>query len=242
MTPPLFTQCPILFEDSWLIVVNKPKGTLSHPNKVGDETHSAFLGPYDDEAKCFQTPAGKLWLIHRLDQDTSGVLLAAKDSASADQCRAAFAEHTVRKTYRALCAGGGLKAQGSWQDHLAIKHERKQVRCTVVPGARPNAESHYRLLGYDPKQRLSWIEVDLITGKTHQIRVQTASRRLPIVGDDIYGDFTLNRRLKKEIQARHLCLHAARLSLPHPKTKEVIEITAPLDASMQRVLTTVGLG
>lgn len=233
MPSTLLTTSPILFEDRWLLVVSKPAGVLSHPNpKGGADERCAFEGRYDFEEKAFASPGGKVWLIHRLDQDTSGVLLAAKDSRTANACRAAFEEDAVRKLYVTATAGGGLKKSGVWLDHLTIKHERKRVRTEVVKGLRPNAESRFRLLGYSALHRLSWIEIELITGKTHQIRVQCASRHLPIVGDDVYGDFELNRRLKKELGLKRLCLHARTLQLKHPVTGEALTIEAPLPEDM----------
>jgi RluA family pseudouridine synthase len=231
--PSPVTASPVLFEDRWLIVVNKPAGVLSHPNPKGEAgDRCAFEGSYDFDAKAFSSPAGKTWLIHRLDQDTSGVLLAAKDLKTADACRAAFEQDAVRKLYVTLAAGGGLKKSGVWLDHLTVKHERKRVRTEVIKGQRPNAESRYRLLGYSAQHRLSWIEIELITGKTHQIRVQCASRHLPIVGDDVYGDFELNRRLRKELGLKRLCLHARTLKLKHPVTGAELVIEAPLPDDM----------
>ena len=229
MSDTSFTACPILFEDRWLMVVNKLAGVLSHPNPKGSaDDRCAFEGRYDFEEKAFTSPAGRLWLIHRLDQDTSGVLLAAKDLKTANACRLAFEQDAVRKLYVTLAAGGGLKKAGTWLDHLAVKHERNRVRTEVVRGLRPNAEARFRLLGYSAQHRLSWIEVELITGRTHQIRVQCASRHLPIVGDDVYGDFELNRRLRKELGLRRLCLHARTLQLKHPVTGAPLVIEAPL--------------
>jgi RluA family pseudouridine synthase len=232
----MMTTCDVLHEDRWLILVHKPPGVLSHPNPKGNQEKCAFEGDYDFEEKCFATPAGKVWLIHRLDQDTSGVLLAAKDAKSAEACRRAFSEHGVRKTYLALTAGGGLPKKGEWHDHLAVRHQRKQVRTEVIKTALPNAESHFRLVNYDPVHRLSLLEIDLITGKTHQIRVQCASRHHPIVGDDVYGDFELNRKLRKALGIKRLCLHAARLEMKHPVTGETLRVEAAVPAEMASLL------
>src|SRR5512142_595610 len=93
------TKCPVLFEDADLIVVDKPEGVLSHPNPGPKTPEAAFEGPYDLGDRRFETPQGPLWLIHRLDQDTSGVLLAAKNEKSAAACRNAFQERDVKKSY-----------------------------------------------------------------------------------------------------------------------------------------------
>ncbi|HEY1052621.1 MAG TPA: pseudouridine synthase, partial [Prosthecobacter sp.] len=109
---PTITRCEILHQDRFLIVVNKPHGVLSHPNpKASKPQSAAFEGSYDADRRCFKSAAGHVWLIHRLDQDTSGVLLAAKDEKTAAACREAFEAQTVRKIYLALCAGGGLKPE-----------------------------------------------------------------------------------------------------------------------------------
>ena len=236
------TRCEILHEDRFLLVVNKPHGVLSHPNpKSAKPQSAAFEGRYDAESRCFTGLAAKIWLIHRLDQDTSGVLLAAKDEKTAAACREAFEAEQVRKTYLALCAGGGLKNEGVWLDHLITTHERHQVRTTVRHGPRPNAEAKYRLIEYSPAHRLSLVEIELITGKTHQIRVQAASRRLPLVGDDVYGSFDLNRKLRQSLGARRLFLHAHELRLKHPASGQMLSVKAPLPDDLRAVLAASGM-
>ncbi|MGV3664452.1 MAG: RluA family pseudouridine synthase [Prosthecobacter sp.] len=236
-TEPVITRCEVLHQDRFLIVVNKPHGVLSHPNpKASKPQPAAFEGSYDADRRCFKSAAGLVWLIHRLDQDTSGVLLAAKDEKTAAACREAFEAQTVRKIYLALCAGGGLKPEGVWLDHLVTAHEKHQVRTSVRQGTRPNAEARFRLLQYSAVQRLSLVEIELITGRTHQIRVQAASRRLPLVGDDVYGHFELNRKLKQSLGARRLFLHAHELRLKHPASGQMLTVQAPLPAELSAVL------
>ncbi len=238
----MLTACDILFEDQHLIVVSKPHGVLSHPNpRDAAATRCAFEGRYDFDAKCFHTPAGVVWLIHRLDQDTSGVLLAAKDAKSAMACRRAFEEDQVRKTYLTLTKGGGFKPEGVWLDHLATLRQKNKVRTTVDKTRRPNAEARFKLLGFSSLHRLSYLEVSLVTGKTHQIRVQAASRQHPIIGDDVYGDFDLNRRLRKDLGLKRLFLHAAQLQILHPGTGKVITVDAPLPEALGEVLVKAGL-
>ena len=86
------------------------------------------------------------------------------------------------------------------------------------------------------EQRIAMIEIDLITGRTHQIRVQAASRHLPVIGDDVYGDFDLNHRLKKTLGIRRLCLHAHQIELPHPATGKTLRVTAPLPEDLEGLL------
>jgi len=236
------TRCEVLHEDRFILAVNKPHGVLSHPNpRAARPQAAAFEGRYDADSRCFTNTAGKVWLIHRLDQDTSGVLLAAKDEKTAAACREAFEAEAVRKTYLALCVGGGLKPEDVWLDHLVTAHEKHQVRTSVRHGLRPNAEAKYRLIGYSTAHRLSLVEIALITGRTHQIRVQAASRRLPLVGDDVYGSFDLNRKLRQSLGARRLFLHAHELRLKHPASGQMLTIQAPLPQDLSAVLDAAGI-
>ncbi len=242
-TATAMTRCEIRHEDRFLIVVNKPHGVLSHPNpKATKPEFAAFEGRYDHDQRCFKSSAGNVWLIHRLDQDTSGVLLAAKDEKTAAACRAAFEAEQVSKIYLALCSGGnGLKPQGVWLDHLITAHAQHQVRTTVRHGTRPNAEIKYRVIEHHAVNRLVLIEIELITGKTHQIRVQAASRQLPLVGDDVYGSFDLNRKLRKSIHAKRLFLHAHELKLKHPASGQPLTVQAPLPPDLRAVLEAAGM-
>lgn len=226
------TTCPILHQDSWLIIVNKPCGVLSHPNASSKPQRAAFEGKYDLEKKCFRSAAGTVWLIHRLDQDTSGVLVGALDAETARKCRDAFEAGQVEKKYIALVSGSPAPA-GTWRDSLVIKRDKNRVRTEVKRGGRPNAELHYRVMRQNREQRIAMIEIDLITGRTHQIRVQAASRKCPVIGDDVYGDFDLNRRLRKTPGIRRLCLHALQIVLPHPSTAKSLRVTAPLPAELE---------
>lgn len=223
------TSCPILHRDRFIVIVNKPAGVLSHPNSFRSDPkiRCAFEGRYDLDQRCFEGPAGKVWLIHRLDQDTSGVLLAALDERSADQCRAFFEQGSVRKHYSALVRGS-LPPQEIWLDHLVTNRAAGRVRTTVLKGRPPNAELHMEVQSHHAQQRVSWIDIDLITGRTHQIRVQAASRQHPLVGDDVYGDFDMNRRLRQQFGIKRLCLHARQLELKHPASGNKLSVQAPL--------------
>ena len=223
----IFTTCPILYQDKWLIVVNKPCGVLSHPNASGKPQRAAFEGKYDLERKCFRSAAGPVWLVHRLDQDTSGALIGALDAETAKKCREAFEAGQVSKQYVAIVSGTP-QPQGTWRDSLVISRDKNRVRTEVKRGGRPNAELRYRVIRQNREQRIAMLEIDLITGRTHQIRVQAASRHCPVIGDDVYGDFDLNRRLKKTLGIRRLCLHAQQIEMPHPATGKPLRVVAPV--------------
>lgn len=240
--PTAITQCPILHRDRFIVVINKTAGVLSHPNSGRSDAkeRSAFEGRYDMEEKCYHGVAGRVWLIHRLDQDTSGVLLGAFDEKTALRCREAFEQGTVRKSYVTLVRGS-LPPQGTWLDHLAVSRDRGKVRTGVLKGRPPNAELRFKVRGYHATTRLSLLDIDLITGRTHQIRVQAASRQHPLAGDDVYGDFDMNRRLRKDLHLRRLFLHARQLELKHPTSGQMLRVEAPLPEDLQKVCSSLGL-
>lgn len=237
---PAITQCPILHRDRFIVIVNKPAGVLSHPNTARGTEQAAFEGRYDLEKKCFDGPGGKVWLIHRLDQDTSGVLLGALDEKTAEKCRTLFDEDAVQKQYLALVRGNPGK-EGSWLDHLVTSREKGRVRTGVLKGRPPNAELNFRLMAHHAGERVSLIEIDLITGKTHQIRVQASSRQHHLLGDDVYGHFELNRKLKKDLGLKRLFLHARRLTLKHPASGQKVSVEAPLSEDLASVLAKLGM-
>ena len=231
------TSCPILWRDDHLILVDKPSGFLSHPNPGHDAAPAAFHGTYEESSRRFDGPAGPVWLIHRLDQDTSGCLLAARDESTAAALRGAFDAGSVGKTYLALVAGPTRPA-GHWKDALGVARGRGKVRTSVRAHAPVNAELKFRALHQQPALRMALLEIELVTGRTHQIRVQAASRGHPVFGDDIYGDFALNRWAKKEIGLKRIFLHASRIDLQHPVSGKPLRVRSPVPPDLSAVLDT----
>ena len=234
------TRSVVLHEDRWLLVVDKTEGVLSHPNSGPGASRRnfapcAFEGPYDFADRRFDTSAGPVWLIHRLDQDTSGAILAALTGETARRLRLLFDRGAVQKKYLALVEGP-VPPKGRWRDHVRKRHEETRVRSAVVKHAPPNAELQLSLKRYYRKSNLSLLEIRLVTGKTHQIRVQAASRGFPLAGDEIYGDFRLNRELRKRIGLRRLFLHASELAFRHPETGKYLKIESPLPPDLRDML------
>ncbi len=236
MTGPFFTRHPIVFEDAELIVIEKPEGVLSHPNPGGRNSVCAFEGTYDLSERRFDTPQGPVWLIHRLDQDTSGVLLAAKNKKSAEACRMAFEKKEVEKNYLALVSRKPMPPHGKWRDSLTERRAGSGIRAMVSRSGQPNALLSYQMKELYPKLNLALLEIKLVTGKTHQIRVQSAYHGHPVAGDRLYGNFGLNKELRQALGLRRLFLHAWRLILKHPSQQEVLEITAPLPEELEQSL------
>jgi 23S rRNA pseudouridine955/2504/2580 synthase len=196
---------PILYEDEDCIILNKPAGL---PVQGG-----AGVGASLDRllAAAWSPPP---LLVHRLDKDTSGVILAAKHREAAARFSAQFSrrDRGLIKRYLAVCAGRPEAPAGAIREEIPGRG-----------GPRP-AETSYTLL--EGGDRFSLLELELGTGRTHQIRRHLSGLGHPILGDDKYGDFALNRELRKALGLRRLLLHASRLILASPGTP--LDISAPL--------------
>jgi 23S rRNA-/tRNA-specific pseudouridylate synthase len=197
-----------------LVALNKPAGILSHPNQPGDEGRSLLQAAYELEGECFEWGVGetgerrRLWLLNRLDSATSGVILAATTAELAAEIRAEFKRKQVRKVYQALVFGAPRPPVQFWRDLLAVEKRGGHIRTTVRLGHVP-AESQMTLVRTGHRQpRVSLIRLEPRTGRSHQLRVQCAKRGLPIVGDQTYGTFALNREFAKETGAKRLFLHS----------------------------------
>lgn len=209
----------ILFEDNHLIAVNKRAGDIVQVDDTGDEPLDEKVKRYI--AQKYNKPNGAfLGVVHRLDRPVSGVILFAKTSKALDRINKMFKSRDMHKTYWAVVRNRPVQEQGTLI-HWLVKNPQKNVTKAYdkeVQGSL-RAELHYKLIGELGGYYL--IEVDPITGRPHQIRVQLASMNCPIVGDNKYG--YPRGSLKKSI-----CLHARRLQFIHPVKQEPVNIFAPL--------------
>lgn len=200
----------ILFEDDNSIIINKPAGLAVQ----GGEGVKSSLDKILAEIR---TPPPLL--VHRLDKDTSGVILTAKTrEAAARFSRLLGAERKAVKQYIAVCYGHPVKTEGVIKDELLVNGSLKksETRYKVIKtGTITSAECEFSVL-----------ELELGTGRMHQIRRHLAMNETPILGDDKYGDFKLNKKLRKEANLKRLLLHACRLII---KEKDYnIDVTASL--------------
>lgn len=200
----------ILFEDDAIIVVYKPAGQIVHP-APGHET-----GALTDElvAHCASIRGvgseSRPGVVHRLDLDTSGVIVFAKTQAAYLDLRRQFEAHRdVRKTYLAVCHGAPKPERGTIDEPVG----RERLR----------AVSHYEVLGRQGS--VSLVRFDIETGRMHQIRLHAKAIGHPLVGDTLYGDAAADRRLRRK-PSRTL-LHAVELSILHPKTHRRVTFSAP---------------
>ncbi|WP_084170044.1 RluA family pseudouridine synthase [Paraburkholderia ferrariae] len=224
-------QFPVLYEDEALLVIDKPAGVAVHGGS------GVAFGVIEQlrEAR----PHGKfLELVHRLDRETSGILMLAKKRAALVGLHEQIRENRMDKRYYA-CVHGDWAAD--WGRRRAVKEPLHKFltpegerRVRVQPDGLPS-HTVFNLVERWPEY--AWLEAELKTGRTHQIRVHLAHLGLPIVGDAKYGDFALNKALARQGAdpgIKRMFLHAYRLKLAHPITGETLQFEAPLPAECRR--------
>jgi len=195
-----------------LAAFDKPAGLLSHPNGSEDEGRALLTCRYDKNEQCFhwKTPDGAdrhLWLLNRLDSATSGVILVASSEKLAHAIRDHFARKQVRKAYNALVFGRPQKPREVWRDLVAVSKKGGKIRTATI-GNIPT-ETHFEVIRHAQRTfSIALIRLEPRTGRSHQLRVQCAKRHLPIIGDQTYGDFALNREFAKAIKSKRLFLHS----------------------------------
>jgi 23S rRNA pseudouridine1911/1915/1917 synthase len=216
----------ILYEDDSLLAINKQPGLVVHP-AAGNWSGTLVNALVHHCGAHLATRGGgeRLGIVHRLDKDTSGVLLVAKTDLAHERLSWAFAAREVVKIYRALCRGTFRRASGEIREAIG-RHPRDRKKMAVIKSAGRRARAawtDYRVL----KQGKEGAEVEcrLQTGRTHQIRVHLAHLGHPILGDAVYGPALM----KTGISQRQM-LHASRVEIAHPITGRELKIEAPLQA------------
>jgi 23S rRNA pseudouridine955/2504/2580 synthase len=217
----------LLFEDDKLFVFNKPAG-LAVQGGSGVTRH------VDDMLEAWRNRKGeKPRLVHRLDRDTSGVLVVARTRLAAMNLAKAFRERATKKVYWALVKGVPKKREGRISSWLVKEPGPDGDRMRVARHGEPDADhavSNYRVVE-QAGTALTWLEMEPYTGRTHQLRVHAASIGSPIIGDPKYFEADQNWELPGGIQNR-LHLHARRIVIPHPDGGGVVDVTAPLPPHM----------
>ena len=216
----------VLLEDNHCLAVLKPAGVLTMGDRTGDVSvvdvaREYLRRKYDKPGKVF------VGVVHRLDRPVSGVLLLARTSKSAARLSEQFRKHTVRKVYHCVVEGRPKLSEGELLDWLA-KDEATNLTRVVGQGSNHGKEARLRYRCLQSVGGLSLLEMELLTGRSHQIRVQLASRGMPICGDAKYGS-----RTKLD---GWLALHAASLTFEHPTRGESITVAAPHPAEWRRFL------
>jgi 23S rRNA pseudouridine1911/1915/1917 synthase len=207
----------ILFEDEHLIAVNKPPGMVVHP-APGSPNHT-FVNALLYHCKTLPD-SGNLrpGIVHRLDKDTSGVLLAAKTHEAHQKLVSLFCDRAIQKKYLAVCMGN----PGTLEISAPIKRHptRRQEMAVLIEGKPAISRVKTRL----SKEGLSLVEIELVTGRTHQIRVHLKHQGTPVLGDSVYGSITSN----KKYEIHRQLLHAHELAFVHPCTHKPLCLSAPI--------------
>ncbi len=218
----------IVYEDNDLLVINKPKGLVVHPaaGHWSGTLVNALLYHCRDSLSGIN---GELrpGIVHRIDKDTSGLLIVAKNDFAHQALAAQLQDHTLARTYVCLVVGGVREDSGVIDAPIG-RHPTDRKKMAVTDKNSRHAVTHWRVLERFPGYTL--LECRLETGRTHQIRVHMAYRNHPIVGDTVYG------RPKPELGQDSQCLHARALTFRHPRTGETMTLTCPLPDYFTRLL------
>jgi 23S rRNA pseudouridine1911/1915/1917 synthase len=212
---PLAHPLEILHEDDDLVVINKPAGLVVHPaaGHAQDTLVNILLHHVSELAMGFSE--NRPGIVHRIDRDTSGILVVAKNDSAHHFLADQFRHKTAHRIYWALVLGRPPVQEKTLTSHLA-RHPRDRKRFASAPQGKL-AITHIRVLQSLPN-KITWLECKLETGRTHQIRVHLSEAGWPILGDPIYGGKVKSAGLAARIP--RLCLHAVELGFQHPRTQE----------------------
>ena len=217
----------VVYEDDDVIVVNKPSGLVVHPAPGHpDGTLVNALLFHCGASLSGVGGALRPGIVHRIDRDTSGLIIAAKNDYAHQFLSAQLADHTLARTYECIVVGN-LREDSGTVDAPIARDSRDRKRMTVVPGGR-RAVTHWTVLARYPGY--THVQCRLETGRTHQIRVHMAYLGHPILGDTVYG-------AKKPVPGlTGQCLHAVGLQFIHPRTKELVSLSCPLPGEFTAAL------
>ena len=231
----------VLFEDAHLIVIDKPPGIAMHP-APGNETGTVVNALLHHCGDSLSGIGGVMrpGIVHRIDKETSGVVVAAKTDAAHQGLSALFAAHDIERVYVAFTRGAPYPAKGTIEGAIArSSHDRKKM-ALVKSGGR-HAITHYKVVkafGPAEKPLAARVACQLETGRTHQIRVHLASRGTPCLGDPVYGSGGPSAPVRAAMEAVGLtrqALHAAVLGFVHPVTGETLRFESPLPDDMAKL-------
>lgn len=218
----------ILYQSGPCLVVAKPGGLLTQA-PPGIDSLEVRIKSY---LRCqpSQTDDVYLGVPHRLDRPVSGALVVAKNRRAARRLAEQFQGRLVQKKYWALVEGQLQPQEGTWTDYIRKTpgQARAEITDRNADGAR-SATLHYRVLRHEPN--FTWLEIELETGRMHQIRVQASSRGVPILGDQFYGATTPFGPPSDDSRERWIALHARSLTFRHPKNRQFVSVAAPLPAA-----------
>jgi 23S rRNA pseudouridine1911/1915/1917 synthase len=225
----------IAFEDEHLIVVDKPAGLVVHPaaGNLDGTLVNALLHHCAGQLSGIGGVA-RPGIVHRIDKDTSGLIVAAKHDVAHEGLAAQFARHSILRRYQAIVAGVPNPVSGTVDASLARSSANRQKMAVVEEGRGKRAVTHYRLI--TPLRQAAMVECRLETGRTHQVRVHMTSIGHPLLGDPVYGRVkSVHRELLNQLDFHRQALHAAELGFIHPVTRESLSFESALPSDMQEL-------
>lgn len=223
----------ILFEDEYLLVVNKPKGMVVHPSP-GHYSGTLVNAVMYHCADNLSGINGEIrpGIVHRIDKDTSGTLIVCKNDFAHREIARQIKEHSVIRKYQGIVCGRVREDDGTVQGSIGRHPYQRKKMAVLQNGQGKPAITHYRTL--ERFEKYTYMEFQLETGRTHQIRVHMASIQHPLMGDDVYGRISAS---EKQYQGQ--VLHAIIIGFTHPYTESYMEFSAPLPDYFQTALATL---
>ncbi|HEV2079069.1 MAG TPA: RluA family pseudouridine synthase [Allosphingosinicella sp.] len=225
----------IVYEDDHLLVVDKPAGMVVHP-AAGNFDATLVNALLHHCAGRLSSIGGvaRPGIVHRIDKDTSGLLVVAKTDVAHEGLSAQFARHSIDRRYQAVASGIPNPPSGKVDAPLARSSTNRQKMAIVEAARGKRAVTHYRLV--KPLRQSALIECRLETGRTHQVRVHMASLGHPLLGDPVYGRTKIvHRDLLNRLEFKRQALHAAELGFVHPVSKEKLSFKSALPSDMQEL-------
>ena len=223
----------VVFEDEHLILIDKPAGLVVHPacGNLDGTLVNALLH------HCRGSLSGiggveRPGIVHRIDKDTSGLMIAAKTDRTHTGLAAQFADHSIERRYRAIVSGRPRTDTGRIEGAIGRSSSNRKKMAIVSPGQGKHAVTHYKVI--EPLKGAGLVECRLETGRTHQVRVHMASIGHPLLGDQFYGRPSKEHKaLMERLGFQRQALHAARLGFRHPITSETMSFESEIPQDMQ---------
>ncbi len=224
----------VVFEDPHLLVVDKPAGLVVHPAAGNrDGTLVNALLHHCGESLSGIGGVARPGIVHRIDKDTSGLLVVAKTDVAHEGLAKQFAAHSIDRKYLAIVSGVPKTARGTVDAPLARSAANRKKIAVVEGGRGKRAVTHWKRL--EVLDDAALVECALETGRTHQVRVHMASIGHSLLGDPVYGRSKANRELLKTLDFQRQALHAAGLGFTHPVTKHRLSFSSGMPADMQEL-------
>jgi 23S rRNA pseudouridine1911/1915/1917 synthase len=232
---------PIVYEDEHLLVVDKPAGLVVHPAAGNrDGTLVNALLHHCGESLSGIGGVARPGIVHRIDKDTSGLLVIAKHDKAHEGLARQFATHSIDRRYLAIVSGVPRQVEGTVDAPLARSPQNRKKIAIVAAGRGKRAVTHWTRL--ELLRDAALVECRLETGRTHQVRVHMASIGHPLVGDPVYGrGKSAHRDLLNQLDFKRQALHAAHLGFIHPVTKGRLSFDSALPSDMQELFTALGV-